>query len=329
MSLLPQTSVRSDERVLPLFIVGFVLLFIAFAMTYAPRTADQTPAVPEPKDWPSLELQAPSDLQPALPGTRLLYSVAAAPEARLFIRQVVSRGERPLETRIEAVLRESQEGKDGAKEGETLRLLSGLQLSVTEAGRPFSPEFVLPLEKLLAGTWHAWRIAPSGEHAMAHWVQDPKPQVRPALSVIYEAWDLLSPRLPTQEVQPGMSWSRKIAGNAVHKGQSESGRADLDVTYTVIGEVEREGRRLVLLSVRLAGPLSVLPWMQEGPAEGPAVRMDVEGAGLVWWDATSGQMRRSDLRITRKAQLGSDDGVRESILDLSYQVAAVTRAAVQ
>ncbi|MFU8805640.1 MAG: hypothetical protein ACNA8W_17640 [Bradymonadaceae bacterium] len=318
----PLSTMRSKERLYPLFAIGFgfvaIGLYLGVQADTTPPPEIGRPIVEKPLAFVvPLDAVETEDLKPRNfryhPETSGAYQVVFRQGNRYRDAAGV---ERSIETRLSFELHEV--GVDSLDEQDRIRLdrtFNDVKVDSLEDGRRVGPEITRQLEYLVEDTRQAVWITDRGQVQEQEWISDTNPQIQQTLFLIHDGLTILQPHLRFDPVLIGETWTYRVDGRLLEglEGGEVDGAVELVIHNRFEGVVETSSGELAMISQSLE-----LRFKGEVGRDKMGFESSGAGKGLVLFDLERGGVAASRLTMNRVTEMDEADAAMASEVDLLF-----------
>ena len=296
------------QRVWPIFLLAAALATFGFQFVFfAPP--EPTPE-PSPRPDPFVADQPePIEISPLSEPVTLSLGVADR-SYTLDLRQSRTRGDHRVEAQIVVGVTDRMVADSELPPGATSvieRRYDAAKVEVYDGEpRALAPQITLEVESLIDTAIHRIAMAPTAEVVRSELVSSEVLQLRATLTVLREAIDHLTPRLPREPVRQGESWSWDIPTSLSPWDEDDELTTKLTgnarMTARLLG-ADPQGRPVLRLEIAGRHEGSSID-AEDHPV---SLEYSTTGTGLVVWDAAFGQPLRSELVLAQDARVDDVD----------------------
>lgn len=295
----PQEPLQAQEPsyrqpLLPLFALAGLTMAVGFYAAYK----TPAPAQPEdlqPADALSLTVTPPEGIELPPEPVMLAHKLTEPRTHQYRLQQESQRQGADASKNSPAIQTTISFRRTLSEDSSTKRHSASFEqvhFRVSQVGQsPTAGEMTSQLEQVIAQTKASMQLQPHGELGEYRWDSKSNPELAPSLRLIQDAQQLLWPRFRREAVRPQDVWSYDLplAGQLNDNGLTAKGALKVDNTF--LGFVQREQGRFAVVSQQLSleGQLNAGP--QQAPLQG-------KGQGLLFFDATSGQVWRYNIVLS-------------------------------
>lgn len=310
-------TLRSQQRLTPLFILAFSLVGFGAYKSYHSFISGQNASYYEPvKRPPSIEASTLDAISAGMlsreessEGMNLYYRDGGLQRFDMQMRQQneyagVGAGKRKIETVLNLAWHDEVVRAQIQEHLEIERSFGRVQIEVMEQGKPIGGDITHQLGILISGTGARITMSDRGLIKSQEWVSEKNARTAQTLHLIDDVFRLMYPHFLREAVHVGEEWTYWLRTTAedVSPERLEADGA-LEVSNRIEGIIKKDNRQYAVIVQKITGSL-------RGAFNGVnSYTVHGNGQGLVLFDVEAGELYSSHIELERTIRLDDERAV--------------------